>query len=40
LARPVFQKPQQNQPFFFLKDGGDVFHRGGMLAKPPGKLSA
>ena len=30
------QKPEQCQPFVFRKDGGHIFHRGGMLAKPAG----
>ena len=29
-----FQESQQSQPFFFRKDGGHIFHRGGVLAKP------
>jgi hypothetical protein len=28
------QESQQNQPFFFRKDGGHIFHRGGVYAKP------
>src|SRR4029077_16065641 len=29
-----FQESQQSQPFFFRKDGGHIFHRGGVHAKP------
>jgi hypothetical protein len=28
-----FQESQQSQPFFFRKDGGHIFHRGGVHAK-------
>ena len=31
-----FQKPEQGQPFVFRKDAGHSFHRGCVLAKPPG----